>query len=168
MPQTRRAIVAFGANEGDPLANITHAIKRLSESFKIGKASSLYRNKAVGGPSGQADFLNGVATFYVDVSAKDLMNKLLKIETDLGRVRIEKWGPRTIDLDILDYDGVAINDPDLILPHPRMMERAFVLYPLREILPDWKHPVTGISVTDAIAALSDADRAGILGKEPMP
>ena len=168
MNRSRRAIVAFGANQGDPLGNILKALGRLKDFYSQIAVSSVFRTKAVGGPIGQPDFLNGVVIYSVNDSPIQTMNKLLAIETELGRVRREKWGPRTIDLDLIDYEGVVLNESDLVLPHPRIAERSFVLLPLAEIAPSWTHPITGLSPREMIDRLSDDDKAVILRREELP
>lgn len=152
---------------GDPKSNIEAALGMIKEIFKIEKVSSLYRTRAVGGPSGQPDFLNGAAKIEPHESSYKTMKSLLDIEEKMGRVRKERWGPRIIDLDILDYNGTILNEPELKLPHPRMAERAFVLAPLAEIAPEWRHPVTGLSASEMLNELGDGDRAVILGKENL-
>ena len=166
MPHT--AIIAIGGNLGDVRSNIEKAFRLLGKSFTIEKVSSLYKTAPVGGPPDQPDFLNGAAIISTSMTPGDTMEILLNIERKLGRVRDEKWGPRIIDLDLIDQAGVLIDEPSLKLPHPRLQNRIFVLEPLNEIAPDWRHPVTGKSPMEMIGLLSQSDRAVILGKEGPP
>jgi len=133
--------IALGSNLGDRLKNI----KRVEEFFKqssdveVISQSSVYETMPAGGPP-QGLYLNSVWKCETSLNSGDLLQFLHKVENDLGRVRAEKDGPRTIDLDILDYEGMVSENPHLILPHPRIQDREFVLRPLFEIEPDWQHP----------------------------
>jgi 2-amino-4-hydroxy-6-hydroxymethyldihydropteridine diphosphokinase len=100
----------------------------------VKKISSVYETKPIGVVD-QPDFLNLVLEVATELPVHELLARCLGIEAALGRVRIERWGPRTIDIDVLWYDGQTLNEPDLVLPHPRMLLRAFVLVPLAEIAP---------------------------------
>lgn len=137
------AYIALGANLGDRAANISSAIERLGavRGIRLLKLSSLLENPAVGGPPNSPPFLNGVAEIETSLPPRELLQKLLEIERDLGRQRHRKWDPRTIDLDLLLYGDQVVNEPELTIPHPRMHERRFVLAPLAEIAPDHVHPV---------------------------
>jgi 2-amino-4-hydroxy-6-hydroxymethyldihydropteridine diphosphokinase len=106
--------------------------------------SSWYQTAPIGPP--QPDYLNGCATVKTSLRALDLLTILQAIETDFGRVRREVWGARTLDLDLLLYDNLIVDLPTLQIPHPRMLERAFVLIPLAEIAPDWREPKSGESI----------------------
>jgi 2-amino-4-hydroxy-6-hydroxymethyldihydropteridine diphosphokinase len=131
-----RALIGLGSNLGDRLANLTDAIGRLAktEGVEVTRASRVYETAPVGPP--QPDYLNAVAEIWTSLSARSLMNALLSIEADLGRVRTERWGPRVIDLDLLNYAREEIDEPGLEVPHPRMHERAFVMVPLLELEAD--------------------------------
>ncbi len=105
--------------------------------------SSIYETVPVGGPPGQGPYLNAVVALGVDLEARELLHQLQRIELEAGRVRLERWGPRTLDLDILFFDDEVITDDDLVVPHPRVYERPFVLAPLEELAPqlvptDWR------------------------------
>ena len=119
---------------GDRQGNIDKAISYLknSDDIKVTKVSSIYESEPIGGPP-QGKFLNGVIEIDTDLSPLDLLKRLEEIEMKLGRVRSEKNGPRTIDLDILLYSDTQINNERLTIPHPHMQEREFVLRGLREI-----------------------------------
>jgi 2-amino-4-hydroxy-6-hydroxymethyldihydropteridine diphosphokinase len=137
------AYIALGANLGDRAHSIGAALDRLRSEplIIVRKVSSLLENPAVGGPTGSPPFLNAVAEIATTLPPRDLLGRLLDIERDLGRRRLGKWGPRTIDLDLLLYGDQAIDEPGLTIPHPRMHERDFVLGPLVEIAPQIVHPI---------------------------
>ncbi|MCO5174111.1 MAG: 2-amino-4-hydroxy-6-hydroxymethyldihydropteridine diphosphokinase [Trueperaceae bacterium] len=151
-----RAYVALGANLGDPAAQFGRAARALADLAPVVGRSRLYSGPAVGGPSGQPPYLNAVlaldARAYVGREA-DLLAALLEVEHDLGRVRRERWGPRVIDLDLLSVGGSVVQGPTLRLPHPRLEERAFVLAPLLDLDPEWRHPLSGRRAADALAKL---------------
>ena len=130
------AYIAFGSNLGDRNKNIQAAISLLKvhPRIKVKKISSIIETEPEGGAK-QGKFLNGALKAETDLSARKLLEVIQKIEIDLGRKRILKNGPRTIDLDIIFYDDKTINKPDLIIPHPRWQNRDFVVKPLREIAP---------------------------------
>jgi 2-amino-4-hydroxy-6-hydroxymethyldihydropteridine diphosphokinase len=108
--------------------------------------SSWYQTKPVGPP--QPDYLNGCITIKTELSPEQLLKFLLDVEQKFGRERKEKWGPRTLDLDIIVYDNLMIDLPHLKIPHPLMRERAFVLTPLAEIAPSWLDPLTGLTIME--------------------
>ncbi|MDQ5902699.1 MAG: 2-amino-4-hydroxy-6-hydroxymethyldihydropteridine diphosphokinase [Pseudomonadota bacterium] len=139
-----RAFVALGANLVEPQAQVRAALAelaRLPQSTLVA-ASSLYRTAPVG-LAGQPDFINAVAALDTSLSPDDLLEALFAIERSFGRVRKEKNGPRTLDLDLLLYDSEIIDTPHLHLPHPRLHLRAFVVVPLAEIAPDCRLPGRG-------------------------
>jgi 2-amino-4-hydroxy-6-hydroxymethyldihydropteridine diphosphokinase len=150
--------VALGSNLGDCAQNLASAREALGRrAVKIERASSIYETEPWGAAN-QGRYLNQVVRGATSLAPKALLSTLLDIERELGRDRAnaERFGPRVIDLDILLYEGVALNEPDLQIPHPRMMERAFVLVPLAEIAPDLM--VAGTRIADALARL---DRSGV-------
>jgi len=126
--------IGLGSNLGDREKHIDKAIEELrkNSSIKIKKISSIYETEPVGGVK-QGKFLNGVLEIETGLEPKDLLKELLTVENRLGRKRTIKNGPRTIDLDILYYGDEVINEADLIVPHPRMMQREFVMRGLREL-----------------------------------
>jgi 2-amino-4-hydroxy-6-hydroxymethyldihydropteridine diphosphokinase len=130
-----KAVISLGANIGDPQANLTLAIALLREAAEVTAVSSFLKTKPVGGPD-QPDYLNAVAIVESDLPAKDLLALLNGIETAMGRTREVHWGPRVIDLDLIQYGGLLVNDEKLTLPHPRAHERRFVLAPWFEIEPE--------------------------------
>jgi len=129
-----KAVVALGANIGNPQEQLDLAVAMLCESTDVIAISSYYPTKPVGGPE-QPDYLNAVCLIESDLPALDLLSLLHGIEKSLGRERKEKWGPRTIDLDLIQYGSLLSSADELQLPHPRAHERRFVLEPWHEIEP---------------------------------
>jgi len=145
--------IALGSNLGDRAHNLAAAREALAEgAVVISAVSSVYETEPWG-PKPQGPYLNQVVRATTRLAPKALLARLLEIERSLGRERggTERYGPRIIDLDILLYDDLLLREPDLQLPHPRMLERAFVLVPLAEIAPDLA--VGGVRITDALAQL---------------
>jgi 2-amino-4-hydroxy-6-hydroxymethyldihydropteridine diphosphokinase len=130
-----KAVVALGANIGNPKEQMDLAVAMLRESMDVIAVSSYYSTKPVGGPE-QPDYINAVCILESDLPAMDLLSLLHGIEKSLGRERLEKWGPRTIDLDLIQYGALLSSAAELELPHPRAFERRFVLEPWHEIEPD--------------------------------
>jgi len=130
-----KAVIALGANIGEPEEQIRLALSLLQESLDVVAISSIYRTKPVGKVD-QPDFLNAVLIAESELPATELLSLLHGIEKVLGRERLEKWGPRTIDLDLIQYGSILSSAYELQLPHPRAHERAFVLRPWLEIDPD--------------------------------
>jgi 2-amino-4-hydroxy-6-hydroxymethyldihydropteridine diphosphokinase len=130
-----KAVVALGANIGNPSEQMDFAIAMLKEATDVVAVSSNYTTKPVGGPQ-QPDYINAVCILESDLPALDLLSLLQGIEKSLGRERIERWGPRTIDLDLIQYGSLLSKAEELELPHPRAHERRFVLEPWHEIEPD--------------------------------
>jgi 2-amino-4-hydroxy-6-hydroxymethyldihydropteridine diphosphokinase len=130
-----KAVVALGANLENPADAIQMAIALLRESTDVKLISSLYETEPVGGPK-QPNYINAVCILESDLPALDLLALLHGIEKSMGRVRIEKWGPRVIDLDLIQYGNILSSSDELEIPHPRAFERKFVLEPWYEIEPD--------------------------------
>ena len=130
-----KAVVALGANIGNPSEQMNLAIAMLKEATDVIAVSSFYTTKPVGGPE-QPDYLNAVCILKSELPALDLLSLLQGIEKSLGRERIERWGPRTIDLDLIQYGSLLSKAEELELPHPRAHERRFVIEPWHEIEPD--------------------------------
>jgi len=127
-----RAYIGLGANLGDPIATLRAARRALDAHGRVSATSSLYRTPAWG-VTDQPPFVNAALSLETALAPLDLLAALKAIETSLGRVATFRWGPRAIDLDILVYGDVRLDDPRLTIPHPRLAERAFVLVPLAEI-----------------------------------
>jgi len=130
-----KAVIALGANIGNPKEQMDLAVAMLRESTEFIALSSYYTTKPVGGPE-QPDYINAVCIIESELPALDLLSLLHGIEKSLGRERNEKWGPRTIDLDLIQYGNLLSKADELELPHPRAYERRFVLEPWHEIEPD--------------------------------
>jgi 2-amino-4-hydroxy-6-hydroxymethyldihydropteridine diphosphokinase len=129
--------LALGANLGDRLAALQRAVDVLdAEGVRAIACSRVWETAAVGGPEGQPAFLNAVVRAETSLDADGVLEAAHAAERALGRVRDVRWGPRTLDVDVLLYDGLVRDDPALTIPHPRMTERAFVLLPLLDVDPD--------------------------------
>ena len=154
MPSSKRqkqkeviAYVGLGSNVGDRRAMLDKSLDYLRKEthLEVGKISSFYETAAVGGPTGQADYLNGVVKIVTQLGANELLERLLSIENRLGRQRKQWWGPRRIDLDLLLYGQEVIETERLQVPHPLMHQREFVLRGLAEIAGQVKHPVLNMT-----------------------
>ena len=131
----------LGGNLGDRHLFLDQAIKHIANDIApVLQASSVYETESWG-KTGAPDYLNQVIMLQTNLSAQTILQKILNIENILGRSRGEKWGSRTIDIDILFYGQAIINEPGLHIPHPELHNRRFTLAPLAEIAPDWTHPV---------------------------
>jgi len=145
------ARIGLGSNVGDAGRNVERALGALQALGTVKARSALYRTPAWG-VTEQADFVNAAALLETQLDPPALLAALQALETELGRVETYRWGPRVIDLDILAYDDLLCDLPDLTIPHPRLFERAFALVPLAEIEPDFR---------PALEALPEAERLGI-------
>ncbi len=136
-----KAYIGLGSNLEDPIQQVRTAFDELGaiDKTQLITHSSLYRSDPVG-PAGQPDYINAVAEIETQLEPLTLLHALQAIEQTHRRVRLERWGPRTLDLDLLVYADQQVNKPDLIVPHIMIAERAFVLYPLAEIAPDLQIP----------------------------
>ncbi len=152
--------IGLGSNlpsptHGPPRAVLEAAIAAMGQAgLTVVARSSWWRTAPVPATLDQPWYLNRVVEVSTTLPPDDLMALLLDIEARLGRTRDQRWEARVIDLDLIDYDGRVAAGPVAILPHPRMAERGFVLKPLAELAPGWRHPVTGAAIADLIAALS--------------
>lgn len=153
------AYIALGSNLGDRWGTLSAAVRRLwaEPGLRVTATSEFYETAPVGCPPGSGEFLNSIVAVETDRPPEDLLQLLLRIERQFGRVRSEPNSPRTLDLDLILYGDVVLNTPDLTLPHPRMHERAFVLAPLAELTADTVHPVLGKSVGELAAAVATPD-----------
>lgn len=154
-PVPARAFVGLGSNLGDRSAMLGQARERLAAlpGTTLTRASSLYVTAPVGGPE-QDDYLNQVVELETSLSPRELLVEIGEIESVLGRERVVRWGPRSIDVDILWYDGSSIAEADLEVPHPRLEERRFVLEPLAELAPDLLLP-SGMTVSEALERVQE-------------
>ena len=151
--------IGFGSNVGDRQENVLNALLYLKKSpfISIQKVSSLYETEAVGYTE-QSDFLNGVVEISTGTSPAQLLSFVQDIEKRLGRRRAVRWGPRTIDLDILLYGEKIVESDELVIPHKEMQNRSFVLVPLAEIAPAVVIPGTGKTVSQLLKDTTDSSR----------
>ena len=146
------AAVALGSNLGDRAAHLNHAVSRLRDLLRGLRVSRFYDTIPVGAPGPQALYLNAAAVGEAAMPARDLLTRLLTIEEERGRERPYPNAPRSLDLDLILFGDATIDEPGLIVPHPRFRERRFVLEPLAEIASDMKDPVTGKTVTELLVS----------------
>lgn len=149
------AFLALGSNLGDRLANLQGARSLLHRPPEccILAASAVYETEPVGGPEGQPPYLNAVLKVQTSMTAPCLLAAAMEVERHFGRNRKERWGARSLDVDILLYGEGVFREPDLTIPHLRLHERAFVLVPLMELAPDLTHPLLGLSVREMLDRL---------------
>lgn len=161
------AYLALGANLGDRLGQLRGARVALAAAagVRVTAASSLYETEAVGGPSGQPCYLNAVLRVVTTLTCRSLLQLCLEIEARFGRHRQEPWGPRTLDVDLLFYGLETRDEPGLIIPHPRLHQRRFVLVPLADLAPDLCHPAFGRSIRQLLAALGDGEKVRLYAKD---
>jgi 2-amino-4-hydroxy-6-hydroxymethyldihydropteridine diphosphokinase len=155
-----RALIGLGSNLGDRVAQLENAIAALGELGTVSRRSALYRTKPWG-KADQPDFVNAAILLETRYSPRELLHGLKVLETRLGREPGERWGPRSIDLDLLAYDDVTIDEPDLHVPHARLRERAFVLVPLAEIDSRYERLRDALDRSE-LAAIERIDEKGIL------
>ena len=149
--------IALGSNMGEGRKNLDLAIKMMNERGVLVEKVSTYIETEPYGYTEQDNFVNAVCVAETKLSPRELLEVLLKIELDMGRVRIIKWGPRIIDLDILFYEDLIIDEEDLKVPHIEIQKRAFVLEPMNEISPDKIHPVFKKTVHQLLLDLNSCD-----------
>ena len=149
-----RSAIALGGNLGNTQQILFEAVKAIDSSAGISvlAESPLYRTAPVGPP--QPDYLNACILVDTTLSPRALLDQLLAIENQFGRVRTQRWGARSLDLDLLFFGEQVIEFPHLTVPHPRLHERAFVLVPLADISPDWPHPIFGKTISQLLTQLS--------------
>jgi 2-amino-4-hydroxy-6-hydroxymethyldihydropteridine diphosphokinase len=154
-------LIALGANlpsqVGEPADTLKRALGELErQGVEIREVSAFYETPAWPNPL-DPPFVNAVAAVKTSLQPVELLMLLHGVETDLGRLRSAPNAPRTLDLDLLDYDGQVMAAPQLTLPHPRIAARSFVLVPLRDVAPGWRHPVTDLGVAELLARLPDRE-----------
>ena len=149
MTRTARAYLGLGSNLGDRLAHLQAAVDGLGATpdVHVVAVSQVYETAPVGGPP-QGDYLNAVVAVDTTLAPRDLLSLAQRLEADQQRVRAERWGPRTLDVDVLLVGDERVDEPDLVVPHPRLRERAFVLVPLADIAPDLVDPAALAEVPD--------------------
>jgi 2-amino-4-hydroxy-6-hydroxymethyldihydropteridine diphosphokinase len=155
-------LIALGSNlpshVGTPADTLRAALAELARTnIRIADVSFFYETPAWPDPSNPS-FVNAVARIETMLTPQSLIARLHEVERVFGRERGERNAPRTLDLDLLDYDG-RVEDGPPVLPHPRIASRGFVLVPLRDVAPQWKHPISGLSVNELIGALPQSERA---------
>lgn len=160
-----RVHIAFGGNLGEVEETLRRALAEVGRipGTRVRRISSLYRTAPVG-VTDQPEFLNGAVEVETSLSPPDLLAALLRIEKKLGRTRDVRWGPRTVDLDVVLWGDRVVDSADLEIPHPRMHERAFVLAPLAELAPGSRHPTLGRTVRELLGALGATDDLRCLGR----
>jgi len=155
--QTHYAYISLGTNVGNKKENLINAINYIAGENEIIRKSALYKTEPWGNKE-QDDFINQVILIKTKMPPNELMAFLLNTEKKMGRERIEKWGPRIIDLDILFYDNEIIEEEGLVIPHPYITDRKFILVPLMEISESFKHPLTKQTIKWHIEACSDKNQ----------
>ena len=145
--------ISIGSNLGDREEQILRSVHELRSFSRVKKISTLRETDPVGPILDQPKFLNAVVEIETEYSPHEVIQELLRIEQEMGRVRVEKGGPRNIDLDLVVYGNDVVNEEALIVPHPHMHERRFVLEPLAELNPHWIHPTLKNSVSELLTKL---------------
>lgn len=154
--------IAFGANLSNPKETFRAALSLLeNRGVAINRVSGLWQSPSWPPGKGHPDYLNGAAEVQFEGTAGELLTILMEVESVLGRKRGERNAPRTLDLDILDFKGEIHKSENLTLPHPRMLERGFVLFPLDHINPNWADPVSGHSILHFISRLAHEEVAAM-------
>ena len=166
-----RCYIGLGSNIGDRLGALESALSRLQghAAIEVAAVSSVYETSPVG-PVAQADFLNAAAELRTSLEPRRLLETLLAAERGHGRRRRQRWGPRSLDLDLLIMGGRRLDEPGLTIPHPHLARRRFVLVPLLEIAPGLVHPVSGERLAGVLAGLETGERvrrAGRLRVDPI-
>jgi 2-amino-4-hydroxy-6-hydroxymethyldihydropteridine diphosphokinase len=162
-----RTVLSLGSNMGDRLGNLQEAVDAMFDApgLDFVAMSPVYETAPVGGPD-QPDFLNIVVLADTRLTPETLLERVLGIEDAMDRVRTVRWGPRTLDIDIVRFGDLSTDDPALTLPHPRAHERAFVLVPWSDIEPDASLPGHG-AVADLAASTASGENAGVRRRDDM-
>ena len=154
-----RVAIAFGSNVGDRERYIHDAVDRLSSFITALRLSRLFETEPVDMAGEQRQVVNAAATGETELAARPLLERMLAIEQELWRTRPHPGAARTLDLDLILYDDLILDEPPtLIVPHPRFRERRFVLEPLADVAPDWTDPVTGLTIARLLKNLADVER----------
>ena len=148
-----RVLLALGANIGDRLANLRAAVDGLADILQVEAVSPVYETAPMY-DTDQGAYLNMAATGRTDLEPRPLLDALKALERRIGRVRSRRYGPRSIDLDIVFYADRTLSEPGLEIPHPRVAERAFVLAPAADIAREWRHPESGLTLAQHLDRLS--------------
>lgn len=158
--------LSLGSNLNDRFANLRRAIDELQQYVTVTAISPVFAT-APWGDTDQPPFLNTCVAVVSDLSPHEILHRAKQIERKMGREKTRHWGPRLIDIDILFYDKMIVQDDELTIPHPHIAERAFVLAPLAVLIPDFRHPQTGLSVREM---LEQVDLSGVerLAEMPFP
>jgi len=146
-----RYVIGLGANLGDRLRTLRAAVLALDATGQVQRLSHIYETPALGPP--QPDYLNAAVLFDSSLPARALLDELLRIEQRHGRERRERWGPRTLDLDLLLSPGLTLDEPGLTLPHPELARRSFALVPLLDVLPEARDELSGASYAELLTQL---------------
>ncbi len=156
----QQCLISLGANLGNPRDTMRRAAKEIIDATNANavRASQLYRTPPIGGPTGQGDFLNAVLALETEIEIQDMREALHAVEAKLGRHRQMRWEARPIDLDILLYSNQRVWTPELRIPHPRMAFRSFVIKPAAEIVPQWRDPVSQMTIGE-LASVLEQDRS---------
>ena len=157
--------LGLGANLGNRAANLSMALRYLSSLARVDAVSSLYETAPIGSHN-QPSFYNAVCRIATGLSPEALLDYLKRVEFEIGRRPAPHWAARPVDLDILLYGERAVETDRLVVPHPRLAERAFVLVPLAEIAPDVRHAVLGRIVSEMLASMGGPEIAGVRKLEP--
>jgi 2-amino-4-hydroxy-6-hydroxymethyldihydropteridine diphosphokinase len=162
-----RVFLGLGANLGDPLARLAEAVGALRAAVEVDAVSSVFRTEPVGFRD-QPDFFNLVVAGTTRLEPADLLRAAHDVEARLGRVRSFRNAPREIDVDLLAYGDLVIRTAELSVPHPGIAARGFVLHPLAEIAPEWRHPVLGKTARQLLAEALAVERVELVGPLPGP
>lgn len=160
-----RVVLGLGANLGRPVEQLAAAVAALAGAVEVESLSSVYRTEPLGNPD-QPDFYNLVAMGSTTLAPRALLAATQAVEAELGRVRSFRNAPRAIDIDILAYGDRRIDTPELVVPHPRVATRGFVLYPLAEAAPEWRHPVLLKTARELLESAGHLERVERLGALP--
>jgi 2-amino-4-hydroxy-6-hydroxymethyldihydropteridine diphosphokinase len=166
-PADVEVLLGLGANLGDPLAQLARAVQMLAAHVVVERVSSVYRTEPVG-HAAQPDFYNLVVAGRTALAPADLLAAVQGVEEALGRQRSFRNAPRVIDVDVLAYGARVMRTLALTLPHPRLHLRGFVLHPLAEVAPEWRHPVLGRTARELLSAATALERVEPLGPLPPP